>query len=49
MDDYVARLVRCGLSRRTAICICNHFKRRNKLPFLARYVALTEYQHECVV
>ena len=42
MQEFVARLIRCGIPRVTAVCICNHFKRENKLADLALYVDAVE-------
>lgn len=46
MNEYVARLIDCGIPRVTAVCICQHFKRENKLDDLALYVDAVEA--ECI-
>lgn len=49
MQDFVARLIDCGIPRVTAVCICNHFRRENKLDDLALYVdAVEEECRECM-
>lgn len=42
MQEFVARLIDCGIPRMTAVCICNHFKKENKLDDLALYVDAVE-------
>lgn len=47
MRDYIARLIKCGIPRVTAVCICNYFKKRHQLVELAHYVDAVE--SECYV
>ena len=42
MTELIYRMIRCGIPRVTAVCICNHFKRENKLDDLALYVDAVE-------
>ena len=42
MQEYVARLIDCGIPRVTAVAICQHFKRENKMIDLALYVEAVE-------
>lgn len=49
MNEFVARLIDCGIPRLTAVCICNHFKRENKMLDLALYVEAVEAEcNECM-
>lgn len=38
MREYVARLIRCGVTRETAVIICRYYKRRGMMRELAKYV-----------
>lgn len=42
MRRYIARLVRCGIPRLTAICICRYYKRQGRMDLLKRYVEAVE-------
>ena len=49
MNKLVARLIDCGIPRVTAVCICQHFKRENKLDDMALYVDAVEAEcNECM-
>jgi hypothetical protein len=43
--DFVARLIKCGIPRMTAVCICNYFKRRHQIDELKHYIDAVE--REC--
>ena len=45
MQEFVARLIECGIPQKTAVCICNQFKRKGKMRELELYVEAVE--HEC--
>lgn len=38
MQKYIARLIDCGFSRQTAVCICRYFRRLGRMRELAEYV-----------
>ena len=42
MRTYVERLMRCGVPKQTAICICNEFRRNRKLAELEAYIRSIE-------
>lgn len=44
MNDYIARLIDCGIPRDTAVCICHTFKRDHGLDALACYVDAVEQE-----
>ena len=45
MNEYVKRLIDCGIPRKTALCICAQFKRKGQLRELEHYVEAVE--REC--
>lgn len=45
MREFVARLIKCGIPRMTALCICNYFKRRHQIDELKHYIDAVE--REC--
>lgn len=44
VNDYIARLIDCGIPRDTAVCICHTFKRDHGLDALACYVDAVEQE-----
>lgn len=38
MQEYVARLIKCGVPRCTAVYICSRYRRLNQMVELSRYV-----------
>lgn len=49
MQEYVARLIGCGVPRCTAVFICNRYKRMNQLTELARYVDEVERENNAAL
>lgn len=50
MQEFVSRLIDCGIPAKTAVCICNHFKRKNQTRELELYIEEVEREcHECMV
>lgn len=47
MRDYIARLIKTGMNRETALAIARYYARRGLLSDLARYVS--EVEEECRV
>ena len=45
MQEYVARLIRCGFTRDTALTICRYFRREKTLHDLAQYVDEVEKEN----
>lgn len=45
MQEYVARLIRCGFTRDTAVTICRYFRREKTLHDLAQYVDEVEREN----
>ena len=45
MQEYVARLIRCGFTRDTALTICRYFRREKTLHELAQYVDEVEAEN----
>lgn len=42
MQKFIARLIDCGFPRLTAVYICRHFRRLNRMQELAEYVSAVE-------
>lgn len=42
MQDYVARLIDCGVPRLTAVYLCRYYKQHGKLKELEKYVEAVE-------
>ena len=42
MQDYIARLIDCGVPRLTAVFLCRYYKKRGKIKELERYVEAVE-------
>lgn len=42
MQKFIARLIDCGFPRLTAVYICRHFRRLNRMKELAEYVSAVE-------
>ena len=42
MQDLIERMTRCGIPEKTAVCIAEDFKRRDRLGDLTVYVLLAE-------
>lgn len=38
MQEFVARLIKCGVPRCTAVFICTRYRKMNKMDELAQYV-----------
>lgn len=38
MQDFIARLIDCGVPRCAAVYICNHYRKLGQLQELAQYV-----------
>lgn len=45
MQELIARMIACGIPRKTAICVCNQFKRKGQMRELELYVEAVE--REC--
>lgn len=44
MKDYVARLVKCGMPRDIALCICRNYSKKNDWYGLEQYVYSVEME-----
>ena len=44
MQKFIARLIDCGFPRLTAVTICRHFRRLNRMKELAEYVYAVEIE-----
>ena len=42
MHEFIARLIRAGLPRKVAACVCADFQRRGQMLALAQYVDAVE-------
>lgn len=42
MQDYVARLIDCGVPRLTAVFLCRYFTKQGKVKELEKYVEAVE-------
>ena len=45
MHEYIARLIKCGVPRKVAACVCSYYQRRGALTELARYVEAVEKEN----
>lgn len=45
MKEYIARLIRTGMPRKIAVCVCSDFNRRGKFIELAQYVEAVEREN----
>lgn len=45
MHEFIARLIRCGVPRKVAACVCADFQRRGKMIELAQYVDEVEKEN----
>ena len=48
MHDFIARLIRAGVPRQVATCVCANFQRRGKMVELAQYVDAVEAENGTV-
>lgn len=44
MHEYIARLIRCGMPREVAVCVCKQYFRRKQLWELDQYVYSVEQE-----
>lgn len=49
MQKFIARLIDCGFPRLTAVYICRHFRRLNRMQELAEYVSAVEAETNAIV
>lgn len=49
MQKFIARLIDCGFPRLTAVYICRHFRRLNRMKELAEYVTAVEEETRAIV
>lgn len=45
MHEFIARLIRTGMPRKVAACVCADFARRGKMIELAQYVEAVEKEN----
>ena len=48
MHEMITRLIRAGLPRKVAACVCADFQRRGKMNELAQYVEAVEKENGTV-
>ena len=46
MREYIARLIRCGMPREVAVCVCRQFFRRKEYKELDYYVDAVEKENK---
>lgn len=49
MQKFIARLIDCGFPRLTAVYICRHFRRLNRMRELAEYVSAVEAETHAIL